>query len=136
MKKKKENKVTEVITPPPLVDNQATTKEQNMSSETEFESVNGRSNIRYVKAAELADLPVQGTYEGTEQGKFGLNHKIKSTDGTTYIVNGFGSLNSQMNKVAEGDEILLVYQGKKKISDGPMKGKEAHSVDVRRRVQR
>lgn len=105
-----------------------------MSNESEFKSVNDKSNLKYVKPAELADIRVQGTYEGSEEGKFGLNHKFKSNDGTLYVVNGFGSLNSQVQKITEGDECILVYQGKKRIAEGPMKGKEAHSVDLRRRT--
>jgi hypothetical protein len=131
MSKKKKQPAKELPEAVLLVDNQATTKEQIMSN---FVSVNEKSNVRYVKAAELADIDVTGTYEGAEEGKFGLNHKIKTQDGQLLVVNGFGALNSQLSKVSEGDLIKIVYQGKTTIKDGPMKGKQAHSVDVKKAV--
>jgi hypothetical protein len=102
-----------------------------MSKKLEFESVNN-SNRRYVKPAELADLDVLGVYRATEEGKFGPNHIITTDSGEELVINGFGSLNSQMLKVSAGETIKLVYKGKKKIEEGAMKGKEAHSVDVQR----
>ena len=103
-----------------------------MSKEV-FKSVSEiSSNVTYVKPAELADREVVGTYKGLITGQFGPNYKITTKDGEV-VVNGCGALNSQMSKVNEGDYIRFVYKGKKKIKEGPMKGKDFHDIDVQKK---
>lgn len=99
---------------------------------TEFVSVRGESSgVTYIRAAELADKKVEGIYLGVVTGQFGPNYKF-STDSGDVIVNGSGALNSQMQKVSEGEKIRLEYRGQKKITEGPMKGKAFHDIDVQR----
>jgi len=96
---------------------------------TEFRSVGGNSDTRYLSAADLADQQIEGKYLGAVEGKFGTNYKIETSNGTV-IVNGCGALNSQMPKVSEGATIRLDYRGKKKITSGDLKGKSFHDIDV------
>lgn len=97
----------------------------------EFKSVRADSGVTYLKPADLADRQVEGIFEKIVEGKFGKNYQFKTSDGTV-IVNGCGALHGQMEKVNEGDLIRLVYGGQKKITEGAMKGKSFHDIDVRR----
>lgn len=62
------------------------------------------------------------TYEfegSTKSGKKfkSLNHKIKSEDGRTVILNGSSRLNGLMKKVRAGEDVQVEYLGKKDPSD-------------------
>jgi len=93
-----------------------------------FKSV-GTAENNYISAAELADKEVEGTYLGIVEGRFGPNYKIQTKTGIV-IVNGSGALNNQFPRVAEGATVRLEYRGKKKLTSGPMKGKDFHDIDV------
>jgi hypothetical protein len=101
---------------------------------SEFKSVSAESKTTYLSAADLADQAVEGTYLGIVEGKFGPNYKIQTNSGTV-IVNGCGALNSQFPKVNEGATVRLEYRGKKKIANGPMKGKAFHDIDVQYKAE-
>ena len=98
-------------------------------SERKFKPVGEKETI-FLKPAELQEAQLEGTFLETYEGNFGPNHKFRTEGGEIVIVNGFGMLNSKMQKVDPGSFVKLDYQGKKKIVKGPLKGKEAHTVEV------
>lgn len=76
---------------------------------------------------------VTGVFAGTEVSKFGgTNYKLRTSSGVK-ILNGCGSLNSQIENVAPklGDVLRVTYEGSKKITEGQWKNKDCHQYQVK-----
>ena len=90
--------------------------------------------ITYIKPGSLeSGTTIAGTYLGltSNADQFGKrNHRIKSSDGSSLVINSTGKLDKLMEKVSAGSEVEIVYLGKTKIQTGPQAGKQAHNFDV------
>ena len=94
---------------------------------SKFEKVTGTNN--YIKPVELADMELEGTYNGIITGQFGPNYKIRTKEGKDVVLNGSAGLNYQMQNVSEGDYLRFQYLGKKKLAGG----KSCHDIEVTRK---
>lgn len=120
-----------------------TKQRRQIMSEKQWTSKKGQS-IKFLKVQDLSDIPFVGIFvESYKGGKYDtLNHKFKATsnielsDGSTIaegdmvIINGVGSLNSQMEQVLEGEETRVEYLGQSEMKTGQFKGTKAHNVEV------
>jgi hypothetical protein len=87
----------------------------------------------YVKYADhkAGDVLVnEGKFLGTFEGNYGENHKFEA-DGKEIVLNSSGQLNYLIKTYLEiGALATVIYQGKEKLTKGPMKGKEAHRFEL------
>jgi hypothetical protein len=103
----------------------------------------GGSSRQYKKWADWGEGDaVIGKYlgSGERESQFGLQtyHDIDpmevDTDGVsldkTLRLNSCGSIDNQMDEVAEGSIVKVTFNGKGIIESGPMKGKEFNDVTV------
>lgn len=108
-----------------------------------FKTVNGKSydpnaggNLKIVRAKELAAAGItgvvaEGIFAEAIKNQFdGTDYKIEGEDGAVTIVNGFGSLNSQMAKVKPGSYVQIQYLGQETATTGKYKGKLQHRAMV------
>lgn len=108
-------------------------------------SVNGKDlgpkqegTLKFVRPSKLTDADVNtviaaGIYEGTAPNNFDdtkSDFKVRSENGDLTIINNFASIASQLAKVSTGSYIEVTYLGKRAMTSGKYKGKEAHSVVV------
>lgn len=105
------------------------------SDGTVFKSANAASDTTYVRLGQLSkgDTVVEGIFIGTSQNtmyKDKLDYKFKGADGKSIVVNEGGNLKARMKDIAAGTLVMIIYQGKQKITKGAMAGKEAHNVEV------
>lgn len=106
-------------------------------------SLGGAQNYRKWEDYEIGDVVV-GEYIGTHICQYKkTNYKVRVLDaqfvdteladsliGKILVLNSNGSLDSQMEKVEEGETISVEYNGKSLLTKGPYAGKEAHGVSV------
>lgn len=98
----------------------------------------GDSGIEFIRPAKLAEagrigLLLEGAYVGSTPNTYNKDksdYKFELADGTAKVINGAGNLPFQMKNVAVGTLVQVSYLGKKKISKGPMAGKESHNFLV------
>ncbi len=108
-----------------------------------FKTVNGKEfnsqatgNLKFVRAKDLAaagttGVVAEGIYAQAIANDFGgTDYKIQNEDGTATIVNGFGSLNKQMEKVQPGSYVQIQYLGMENGTTGKYKGKAMHKAVV------
>ena len=104
-----------------------------------FKSVNGKvldgegsGNITYLNASKLAKegttgVVAQGVYVETNKNKFDKpEYSIATDDGKLIVINGAGSLDAQMKKVALGSYVRIEYLGLAEMEKGKYKGKPVH----------
>jgi len=88
---------------------------------------------KYIKYSEQnkGDVLVEGVYQGSQEGKYGIQHYFDDKNGQRVVLNSSGQLNYLVDSyLAEGQSCKVVYQGKVKLDKGAMKGKEAHQFDL------
>lgn len=93
------------------------------------------AGVEYLTAGKklLTGDTVTGYFIGTETSKFGgINYKLRTSSGVK-VLNGCGSLNSQIENVAPkaGDVLKITYEGSKTLQDGLYKGKPCHQYQVK-----
>jgi hypothetical protein len=101
------------------------------NDEAGFES----AQVEYLTAGKklLQGDTVTGEFIGTEESKFGgINYRLRTSSGVK-VLNGSGSLKTQIETVAPkvGDILRVTYDGSKKIADGKWKGKDCHQYTVK-----
>jgi len=111
-----------------------------MTAKREFKRPGGESGagIEFVRPSKLAEddfkgVILEGTFLETLPNHYDetkLDFKFEKEDGTTIVINGAGNLGFRMKSVSPGDFCQVSYDGKKEITKGKMKGKEAHNFDV------
>jgi hypothetical protein len=108
------------------------------SKALEFKPVStAGSNVTFVRAASLEKgaVAAEGIYAGSSPNTFNkekLDYRIEDLKDSSKltVVNGAGNLGYQMQSVQPGDIVRITYNGKTKITKGPMIGKESHSFIV------
>jgi hypothetical protein len=86
--------------------------------------------IKY-KDAEEGQILAEGTYLGTRQGQYGIQHQVKEDSGDITVLNSAGHLNFLLeNHVSRGDYIQVTYAGVETLEKGKFKGKEVHKFEV------
>jgi len=97
-----------------------------------FVKVSGaRKYFKYSECEKGQKLVDQGTFIGSEEGKFGVQHLFKGKDGSTTVLNSAGHLNWLLDEhVNTNDLVNVYYEGKEMLLKGPMKGKEAHRFEL------
>lgn len=83
----------------------------------EFESVKPR--VEFLKRADLpninseddAHLVVEGTFQSTQEGKFGDYHTIKDAEGKYWGLPGSVVLDDKFSEVVKGDTVRVLYTG-------------------------
>lgn len=89
---------------------------------------------KYFKFAECKPgdkLVDAGIYVGPEEGRFGIQHIYKQTNGEIVCLNSSGHLNWLMeNHVKPGQLVNVYYADKVMLTKGAFKGKEAHNFEV------
>jgi len=68
-----------------------------------------------------------GTYLGSTQGQYGMNHRIQTESGLVSL-NGVAQLDRLMEKVEPNTPITIKYEGKVPSSKDP--NKRVHSFDI------
>lgn len=79
-----------------------------------------------------------GSFVRSEPNKFdGLNYILRTASGIQ-VFNGCGSLNNQMEAAGAvaGDTLRITYEGKKTLTEGKWKGKDALQYKVAIKRQR
>lgn len=121
--------------------------EGNTATARTFKSVNGKAlgeaaqgNISFASASKLYKegkvdvIMAEGVLEATKmvEGNYGVKpqYSIRSENGDLILVDGFGSLDSQMKKVNPGTYVQITYLGKDEVKTGPRKGTLAHRALV------
>ena len=91
-------------------------------------------STKYIKFNELnkGDIVFEkAKYIETFEGKFGDNHKFMTEDMEQIVCPSAGQLNYLIRTyLTEGQNCKIEYLGKKEITTGAMKGKEAHSFEL------
>ncbi len=73
----------------------------------------------------------EGTYLGSRQGTYGIQHQIRDDAGDVTVLNSSGHLNFLLeNHVSKGDFIQVTYKGTEELKKGKFKGKEMHQFEV------
>ncbi len=93
----------------------------------------GNGNFKYIKYAECeAGKPIAtGTYLGTRQGTYGIQHQVRDDKGDVTVLNSSGHLNYLLeNNISKGDYIQVIYVGTEEMTKGKYKGKEMHQFEV------
>lgn len=92
---------------------------------------NGKLSFVKYKDCEEGQVLAEGTYLGTKDGTYGIQHQIKDENGDVTVLNSSGHLNFLLeNHVTKGDYIRVIYSGKEVLSKGKFKGKESHQFEV------
>ena len=110
-------------------------------TEREFKKPEGLENygeIKFVRPSQLArenfeGVVVEGTFVEALKNPFDdskLDYKFETEEGGTVILNHAGGLAYQMAAVNPGTFCRVSYLGKKEITSGKMKGREAHNYEV------
>lgn len=93
----------------------------------------GNGNFKYVKyaEAEVGQVLAEGTYLGSRQGTYGIQHQVRDDQGDVTVLNSSGHLNFLLeNHVTKGDYIQVSYKGTELLKKGKFKGKEMHQFEV------
>lgn len=93
----------------------------------------GNGNFKYLKYAECEEGQVlaTGTYLGSRQGTYGIQHQIREDGGDVTVLNSSGHLNFLLeNHVSKGDYIQVIYRGTETMKKGKFKGKDMHQFEV------
>lgn len=108
-------------------------------------SVNGKDlgpkeqgALKFVRPSKLTEADVNtivaaGIYEGGVPNNFDdtkQDFKVRAENGDLTILNNCASIAKQLEKVETGSYIEVTYLGKKAMTTGKYKGKEAHSFIV------
>ncbi len=134
-KNKGTNEITETATAP-AAETVARTYRSVNGKEINNEAPKG--NLSFVRPAQLAKdgvtgVVAQGIYEGTLENKFDAgkpDFKVRDDAGNLIILNSAGSLAKQLNRVAVGSYVQIIYKGKTEMTQGKMAGKQSHSFVV------
>lgn len=96
-----------------------------------FQTVSGgRKYFKYAECSKGDVLVPEGTYIGSEEGKFGIQH-LFDVDGETVCLNSAAQLNHCIDtKIKPGDKVIVTYDGKVVLTKGNMKGKDCHQFVV------
>lgn len=90
-----------------------------------------RKYFKYNECKEKDVLVAAGTYVGSEEGKFGVQHVFRQKDGDIVVLNSAGHLNFLLeNHVQVGSICNVIYAGKVRLTRGAMAGKDAHNFEV------
>lgn len=97
-----------------------------------FKRVSGaRKYFKYAECAPGQKLIENGVYLGPEDGKFGIQHLFRGTDGVTTVLNSAGHLNWLLKAhVTAGQRVNVTYVGKDTLPGGKFEGKEAHGFEL------
>lgn len=79
----------------------------------------------------IPSTTILGTYEGSfTTKKFGTTYHKVQTDNGLVAIPGATQLNAAMQRVAQGAEVQIVYNGMNVMEKGNYAGKSAHSFSV------
>src|SRR6185436_18328781 len=93
----------------------------------------GNGKFKFLKYAECkeGEILAEGTYLGTRQGQYGIQHQVRDEKGDITVLNSAGHLNHLLeNHASNGDYIQVTYVGVETLEKGKYKGKEVHKFDV------
>jgi hypothetical protein len=98
-------------------------------------SENGITFLRPSKLAEekVSGIIIEGSFLESMPNPFDnekLDFKFISDENKTIILNGGGNLGYQMDGIEPGTTVQVSYNGKKPITKGKFKGREAHDFVV------
>lgn len=97
---------------------------------SEFQMIKPPKYFKYTECNEGDVLIEDGTYEGQQEGKYGIQHKFMQ-DGEPIILNSAGHLNRLLeDNVVEGDRCHIVFGGKRKLEKGDFAGKEYNHFEL------
>lgn len=86
---------------------------------------------RYTGSTENKKFKGQYNYSfEVEYAEFKDRKKEKEVIGKTLTLNQCGMLSKAMDKTSEGTLLQLTYTGKHEIQNGPMAGKESHTMEI------
>lgn len=90
----------------------------------------GRKYFKYSECTKGDVLVDGGTFIGSEEGKYGIQH-LFDVGGETVCLNSAAQLNQCIDtKVKAGDKVRIVYDGKITLAKGPMAGKDCNQFVV------
>lgn len=88
--------------------------------------------IKYAECNENDVLVKEGRFLGSYEGTYGICWEF-DVNGEITVLNSAGQLNYILeNYASEGDVLDVIYEGKKEVPKGAMKGKMAHQFKVER----
>ena len=98
-----------------------------------YEVISGAKKYFKYSECKKGDVLVDGgSYIGSEQGKFGIQH-LFDVAGTTTVLNSAGQLNKFIDeKLVSGDKVRVTYDGTFTLTKGQMAGKDCHQFIVER----
>lgn len=102
------------------------------------EEVGSANNIQFIKYADLQPgEELEGWYVEHRLSRFKdagggdkYDHLFKRKDGTLFMLNGAGQLDSKMAFVPIGTWTIVQYGGKEAMKKGPFAGTAAHQFKV------
>jgi len=96
-----------------------------------FKPVGARKYFKYSECKPGQVLVGEGSFMGSEQGLYGVQHLFKEKTGDVVCLNSAGQLNWLVdNHLKPGAVCKVTYVDKKPLTKGQMKGKEAHSFSL------
>lgn len=98
----------------------------------------GNKTVEFIKYSDLnIGDEVEGWYTGKRLSQFkGANgedkfdHTFQRKDGSVFVLNGVGQLDSKMSFIPAGTWTIVQYGGKETMAKGPFAGTKAHHVKV------
>lgn len=116
--------------------NAGTTRTFKTVNGKEYNANGGEGGVTFVRAKDLTEAGTKGIVaEGTLKQKIanqfgGTDYQLETDDGKVVIVNGFGSLNSQMKKVEPGTYLQIDFLGQELGKTGKYKNKPMYKCVV------
>ena len=97
-----------------------------------FRSVTGHKNyFKYSECYPGQILVEAGTFIGSEDGRYGIQHEYRLASGEIVVLNSAGHLNWQLEHYGKtGGVYNVVYLGTDVLESGAFKGKTAHKFDL------